>query len=120
GLAAAAIEYLHEEGAARTELRVTSARLEQTWEPLWTELTKLAQEGSTAEKAVALRARANALVLRATQAALTAAKGAGFLKDHPAQRWARQAMFFLVWSCPRPAAEATLAWLAPEEGDVCP
>jgi alkylation response protein AidB-like acyl-CoA dehydrogenase len=55
------------------------------------------------------------LVLRATQTALTAAKGAGFLKQHPAQRWARQAMFFLVWSCPRPAAEATLSYLANQE-----
>ena len=55
-----------------------------------------------------LRAKANALVLRATQAALTACKGVGFVHPHPAQRWARQALFFLVWSCPRPAAEATL------------
>src|SRR5207248_11332550 len=36
-----------------------------------------------------------------------------FLRDHPAQRWARQALFFLVWSCPRPAAEATLDTLIP-------
>jgi hypothetical protein len=63
----------------------------------------------TPEAATTIRARANSLVLRATQAALTASKGAGFLRGHPAQRWARQALFFLVWSCPRPAAEAMLA-----------
>jgi alkylation response protein AidB-like acyl-CoA dehydrogenase len=79
----------------------------------------MAQTGSTAEKAATLRARANSLVLRATQAALTAAKGTGFLKEHPAQRWARQALFFLVWSCPRPAAEATLAYLTTEDGPIC-
>ena len=43
-----------------------------------------------------------------------AAKGAGFVRPHPAQRWARQALFFLVWSCPRPAAEALLEELAPD------
>jgi hypothetical protein len=64
--------------------------------------------------ALELRAKANALVLRATQAALTACKGAGFVHPHPAQRWARQALFFLVWSCPRPAAEATLGYLVGE------
>jgi alkylation response protein AidB-like acyl-CoA dehydrogenase len=58
-----------------------------------------------------LRARANALVLSATQAALTVSKGSGFLRQHPAQRWARQALFFLVWSCPGPAATATLSRL---------
>src|SRR5260370_40986307 len=65
----------------------------------------------TPAPAIVLRGQANTLVLRTTQIALTAAKGAGFLKNHPAQRWARQAMFFLVWSCPRPAAEATLSFL---------
>ena len=70
--------------------------------------------------AVGLRARANSLVLRATQAALTASKGSGFLRQHPAQRWALQALFFLVWSCPRPAAEATLAALASPEPFACP
>ena len=37
-----------------------------------------------------------------TQAYLTARKGTGFLRTEPAQRWARQALFFLVWSCPDP------------------
>jgi hypothetical protein len=40
------------------------------------------------------------------------AKGTGFVLPHPAQRWARQAHFFLVWSCPQPAAEGLLADLA--------
>ena len=61
-----------------------------------------------------LRARVNALALQATQAALTASKGVGFVRPHPAQRWARQALFFLVWSCPRPAAEGTMAHLLPD------
>ena len=53
------------------------------------------------------------LALQATQVALTVAKGAGFVAPHPAQRWARQALFFLVWSCPRPAAEGIIEHLLP-------
>jgi alkylation response protein AidB-like acyl-CoA dehydrogenase len=112
GLTAAAIDYLLKEAEYRPELHATADPLEQTRRRLREQLYRLAQGGSP-EEATALRGRANALVLQATQAALAASKGAGFLRDHPAQRWARQAMFFLVWSCPRPAAEATLAHLTP-------
>jgi hypothetical protein len=55
--------------------------------------------------------------LRATQACLAVSKGAGFVRPHPAQRWARQALFFLVWSCPRPAVEGVLAHFLPPEPD---
>lgn len=120
GLAGAAVDYLSGEAKARTELRLSAERLEQTRQSLRQEMHRLAEGGCTAEAAATLRARANSLVLRATQAALTASKGAGFLRQHPAQRWARQALFFLVWSCPRPAAEATLAALAPPDAFACP
>ena len=63
---------------------------------------------SDAPPAGRLRAQANAFVLRATQAYLTARKGTGWLRSEPAQCWARQALFFLVWSCPAPVAEAAL------------
>ncbi len=69
-------------------------------------------EGADAQAANNLRAKVNALVLRATQFALAAGKGSGFLRSHPRRRWARQAMFFLVWSCPAPALDATLACMA--------
>jgi alkylation response protein AidB-like acyl-CoA dehydrogenase len=113
GLAAAAVEYLRREAAHRPELRDVAERLGQGRGRLWQELAGLAR-GQGTQTAAGLRAGANALVLRATQAALTAAKGAGFLRGHPAQRWARQALFFLVWSCPRPTAEAMLAFLSPD------
>jgi alkylation response protein AidB-like acyl-CoA dehydrogenase len=120
GLAGAAIDYLHAEAAARPELRASAANLERERGQVRRDLHQLAGESCPAEAAAALRTQANNLVLRATQAALTAAKGAGFLRDHPAQRWARQALFFLVWSCPRPVAEATLAYLAPPGESDCP
>jgi alkylation response protein AidB-like acyl-CoA dehydrogenase len=119
GLAGAAIDYLGAEAVARSELQVTAERFEHTRQLLRQDLHRLVETSCTAEAAAAPRARANTLVLRATQAALTASKGTGFLKQHPAQRWARQALFFLVWSCPRPAAEATLAYLAPVEAFEC-
>jgi alkylation response protein AidB-like acyl-CoA dehydrogenase len=59
-----------------------------------------------------LRTRANSLALRASQAALAAAKGAGYVIGHPAGRWCREALFFLVWSCPQPVLAANLCELA--------
>ncbi len=120
GLAGAAVEYLLAEAQRRHELMTTAGRLEQTRRALRSRMHELATAGGPPEAPLALRAEANTFVLRATQAALTASKGTGFLRSHPAQRWARQALFFLVWSCPRPAAEATLAQLAPEPAFHCP
>ena len=59
-----------------------------------------------------LRAQANSIVLRATQAALAAAKGTGYVVGHPAGRWCREALFFLVWSCPQGVMAANLCELA--------
>lgn len=59
-----------------------------------------------------LRERANSLVLRSTQAALAASKGAGFVQGHPAERAVREALFFLVWSCPQPVVAAALRQFA--------
>jgi alkylation response protein AidB-like acyl-CoA dehydrogenase len=119
GLAGAAVAYLRHEAAARPELRANAERLEVVLGELRREMHDLARGAGAPDRATTLRGRANALVLQATQAALTASKGTGFLHSHPAQRWARQAMFFLVWSCPRPAAEATLAFLTPAAGPEC-
>jgi hypothetical protein len=47
-------------------------------------------------------------VLRATQSLLAASKGAGFVSGHFAERAVREAMFFLVWSCPQPVVRAAL------------
>jgi alkylation response protein AidB-like acyl-CoA dehydrogenase len=112
GHAGAAIDDLIRDSESRPEFRPISERLDATRHSLRATLLQLAVERSKPEAAFALRAKANALVLRATQAALTASKGTGFVRPHPAQRRARQALFFLVWSCPRPAAEATLEYLA--------
>jgi alkylation response protein AidB-like acyl-CoA dehydrogenase len=59
-----------------------------------------------------IRQRANSLVLRSSQAFLAASKGAGFVSGHPAEQAVREAMFFLVWSCPQPVLSAALAEFA--------
>ena len=67
---------------------------------------------TTPEERDALRTAANGLVLRASQAALVASKGAGFTVGHPAERGVREAMLFLVWSCPTQVAQAAMCELA--------
>jgi butyryl-CoA dehydrogenase len=119
GLAEAAISWIKGEAEARPELNALAEPLQASLDRSRQEMFSLATSGLTPQSAGQLRGRANRLVLRATQTALTASKGAGFVHPHPAQRWARQALFFLVWSCPRPATEATLAYLTQEEGPWC-
>jgi alkylation response protein AidB-like acyl-CoA dehydrogenase len=112
GLAKSAIAYLDKEANKRTEWRARATACAESWDALQEQLRQLVHDGADATAASNLRAKVNALVLRATQFALAAGKGSGFLRAHPAQRWARQAMFFLVWSCPAPALDATLACMA--------
>ncbi len=118
GLAGAAVDHLRGEAAVRPDLRPTAERFEAARQGLRRRLYALADGTPSAADATDVRVQANALALQATQAALTAAKGAGFVRPHPAQRWARQALFFLVWSCPRPAAEGTMAHLLPDADDA--
>ncbi len=111
GLADAAIGYLETEGGTRPGLAAAAEALRSEWTTLRQDLLGMAEgrEICTNEQ---LRSRANSLALRAAQAALSAAKGAGYVLGHPAGRWCREALFFLVWSCPQPVMEANLCELA--------
>lgn len=111
GLAAAAIQYIEQESVARPFLAASAAQLRSTIDQCRTRLHQLSGGPVDPEEVLRLRTDCTRLTLRATQAGLTIAKGNGFLSTHPAQRWARQALFFLVWSCPRPIAEGILASL---------
>jgi butyryl-CoA dehydrogenase len=112
GLTGAALAYLQHEAETRPALLPVYQQLQHRLERCWQELERIASGNGTAAAPTALRGKANMLVLHTSQAALTAAKGTGFVRPHPAQRWARQALFFLVWSCPWPAASALLDSLA--------
>jgi butyryl-CoA dehydrogenase len=114
GLAGAAIHHLRQEAGVRPDLRPVAERFESARQALRRRMYTLAEGTVEAAAATDLRVRANELALHSTQAALTVSKGAGFVRPHPAQRWARQALFFLVWSCPRPAAEGMLDHLLPD------
>jgi alkylation response protein AidB-like acyl-CoA dehydrogenase len=111
GLSRAAIKFLTVEAQTRPELLVPTdalaADLNQEEAFLWN-----AARGTPICSNDVLRSNANSLVLRATQAALAAAKGAGYVQGHPAGRWCREALFFLVWSCPQPVLAANLCQLA--------
>lgn len=117
GLSRAAIELLQKEAAKRPDLQSVAEALSEEQQDLVQQLLQLAE--GTAAAAItsgSLRAAANSLVLRATQAALGACKGAGFLADHPAGRYVQQALFFLVWSCPQAVLAENLCQLAGVEG----
>src|SRR5947208_2784542 len=108
GLVGAALRYLQEESAARPDWRPSVERLQKEFSKLRNAMYRLAEAGAnpqtssagrdsggqgapggrgsgradSPDPAIVLRGQANTLVLRATQTALTAAKGAGFLKKH--------------------------------------
>ena len=111
GVSSAAIEYLDHEAANRVNLQAAAASLREDLRALETDLLALA-DGKPVCSNEDVRARANSLALRSTQATLTAAKGSGYVRGHPAGRWCREALFFLVWSCPQPVANAALCELA--------
>jgi alkylation response protein AidB-like acyl-CoA dehydrogenase len=111
GLARAALEFLAGEAARRSEIQVPLDALTTEHRQLEDDLLALVR-GDAACSKESLRQRANTFVLRATQAALSAAKGTGYVVGHPAGRWCREALFFLVWSCPQPVAAANLCELA--------
>jgi alkylation response protein AidB-like acyl-CoA dehydrogenase len=111
GLAGAAIHFLGAEAEKRADLEPPLGALRSEHDRLRDDLMTLAGGAAVCSKE-SLRQRANSLALRATQAALAAAKGSGFVVGHPAGRWCREALFFLVWSCPQPVAAANLCELA--------
>lgn len=111
GLSRAALAFLQAEASRREDLREATERLREDVDSLQC-LLLAASEGDAGCDASDIRASANRLVLRSTQAALTAAKGAGFVEGHPVGRWCREALFFLVWSCPQPVTHAHFCELA--------
>jgi alkylation response protein AidB-like acyl-CoA dehydrogenase len=111
GLAQAALDFLRAEAARRPEIQTPLDALAAEHRQLHDDLLAVVR-GDAACSKESLRQRANTFVLRATQAALSAAKGTGYVVGHPAGRWCREALFFLVWSCPQPVAAANLCELA--------
>ena len=116
GAAADVLKRLDEEAAKRPEVREVHAALASERQTISNDmhglLTGEISERASAHGAESIRKRANSLVLRTSQAYLAASKGAGYVQGHPAERAVREAMFFLVWSCPQPVLTAALRELA--------
>ena len=111
GLATAAIDFLQQQSRDRDALANASGALQADRDELFADMLSLSS-GIAVCTSDQLRTRANSLALRATQAALAAAKGAGYVVGHNAGRWCREALFFLVWSCPQGVTAANLCELA--------
>ncbi len=111
GLSSTAVALLENESRARVELQPAANELRKEYTALEADLLAMAG-GTEVCSNETLRVRANSLVLRSTQAALAAAKGTGYVVGHPAGRWCREALFFLVWSCPAPVLNKNLCELA--------
>ncbi|MCH2113710.1 MAG: acyl-CoA/acyl-ACP dehydrogenase [Pirellulales bacterium] len=111
GLAHSAIGLIQREASRRAALDVPLEALQNEYRQLY-DLLFAVVRGETGCSGEQLRQQANSLALRSTQAALATAKGTGYLQGHPAGRWCREALFFLVWSCPQPVVAANLCELA--------
>ena len=111
GLSQRAVRLLRGEAERRPDLDESLSPLAEELATLRSDVLAVAGGGREIASE-AIRSRANSLALRSTQALLTATKGAGFVVGHPAERAVREAMFFLVWSCPRKVAAAAMAEFA--------
>ena len=111
GASEASINRLNQEADNRPDLKEIYEPLEAERKVLSLDLHHSAAGGSGDDPALSMesiRQRANSLVIRSAQAYLGAAKGAGFVHGHPAERAVREAMFVLVWSCPQLVLTAAL------------
>jgi alkylation response protein AidB-like acyl-CoA dehydrogenase len=108
GSAKAAVGIVSGEASRRQDLVAIAAALETDFESLMARLGTAARDGIALADRDTLRGDATSLVLRAAQSAVTASKGAGFVRGHPAERIARESFFFLVWSCPQSVSSALL------------
>lgn len=112
GAAQAAIDLVAAEADRREALGPIASGLDADLVDLSGRLMTAASQGIGQDARDLLRGDATSLVLRAAQAALTAAKGAGFVRGHPAERLVRESLFFLVWSCPQSVTTAMLCEFA--------
>lgn len=112
GMSAGVLQNFADEARQRPELQQIIAPLESERKSISADIRTLLESAAGDEPAgltsESIRHRANSLALRASQAYLAASKGAGFVAGHPAERAVREAMFFLVWSCPQPVVTAAL------------
>jgi alkylation response protein AidB-like acyl-CoA dehydrogenase len=111
GLSGQAIRFLSEESVRREELAGVVSGFQEQWDKLFHELVEAGRTDSISDPG-GFRKSANDLALHSTLAALAAAKGAAYVGGHDVGRWCREAMFFLVWSCPQSVVQSHLCTFA--------
>lgn len=109
GSTRAALAILEQESSQRDQLIPIFEELRKEVTVIESMLFQFTEKGIDTQDRNLLRQRANTLVTRTSQAALTASKGAGFVKGHPAEHLIRESMFYLVWSCQNLMARVTCA-----------
>ena len=72
--------------------------------------------GTRMSERLAVRAAALELAITATSGLVAAGAGASMSLDHPAQRWAREALFHLIQAQTAPVREATMQRLLEGRG----
>jgi len=124
GLSARIVTLIQEQARIRPDLQFVADQFETELARLRNDLFRSVSESpadyealvSVPVSAAEIRQRANSLVLRITQVAMAICKGAGYLQGHPAEIACREALFFLVWSCPQPVVQNLLEELAKTTG----
>jgi len=115
GLAGAMLSIVQDLAPRRAEgLRVFADELDARYQRVRSDLYRAADRlnDPAAEPASGdIRAAINELIVRLSATMVTFAKGTGYTRGHPAQRLAREGMFFLVWSAPESVQIRTLSRL---------
>lgn len=103
GLAGALVDVLDEyRPGAPADLGAAFDALRDSYRSIRARLYEIADRlhaaGGTEEYSSDIRIEVNDLVVRLALAAMTLAKGSGFVRGHRVERLLREAMFFLVWA----------------------
>ncbi len=121
GHALGSLDHLDRLTAGRVEFDDLKQSWKSTLRIVRDEILTVAEATASApQQAESLRVKATTLALQLSQALLTASKGAGFVQGHPAERLVREALFFLVWSCPQAVAGELLRGFAGQPRDCSP
>lgn len=120
GLSACVIDRIDEKSRTIESLAVFNQHFSKRWEQIFDQMILASETQDKSVDAAKLRKEANDLSLRVAQAFLAIEKGTGYLADSDASRWVREAMFFLVWSCPQAIANEHLCDLSHFDSNLIP
>lgn len=101
----------------KPQVRPLLAAYEQTRSRLFDAAARIGKRGAAVDPR-GIRVAVNELVTKLAMAYLVVSKGTGYCRPHPAERWLRESMLFLVWSAPTEVQAGTLAAVVGRESPV--